>query len=104
MIEVIIRHKGSGVELGRIDIENLTEDADADVADYSVRFGVERIGSVGVHQRGVLAFPRKKYNVLALLRQALATLEPNELELEGDFEKRTYKKHNMLGLPWRLHL
>ena len=97
MIEVVIRHKESGAELGRITIENLTDDGNADVADYSVQFGVEKIGSVGLHRRGVLAFPRKQYNVLALLRQALATLEPAELELEGDYEDRTYKKHR-LGL------
>lgn len=82
-IEVVIRHKESGTDLARIDIENLTDNAD-DLADYSVRFGVEKIDSVGIHQRAMHNFPRLKYNVLGLVLQALNTLEPSELELEGN--------------------
>lgn len=96
MIEVIIRHKGSKAELGRIEIENVggTEDE----GDYSVRFGVERIKAVGIHRRGFLSFPRKKYNVMALLLQALNTLEPDELELEsGDLDISNVPKGNILN-------
>lgn len=89
MIEVIIRHRESGSELARIDIESLT-DGDGDHADYSVRFGVEKIGAVGLHQRGLREFPRKEYNVLALLLQALNTLDPDELRLTGNFGDRDY--------------
>lgn len=98
MIEVLIRHKESGAELGRIDIENIH--AEGEFGNYSVRFGVEKIGSVGVHQRGIINFPRTKYNVLALLLQALKSLDPPELELQGDFDQRMYKK-TTLGLSWR---
>lgn len=91
MIEVVIRHKESGAELGRIEIENVTEDGQAEFANYSVRFGVERIKGVGLHRRGMLNFPRKKYNVLGLLFQALNTLEQEEMELEGEFHERPLK-------------
>lgn len=96
MIEVIIRHKGSKAELGRIEIENVggTEDE----GDYSIRFGVERIAAVGVHRRGIFAFPRRKYNVLALLRQALSTLELDELELDsGDLDMNNTSTGNILN-------
>lgn len=94
MIEVVIRHKESGAELGRIEIENVSEQASVfdETADYSVSIGVERIKSVGLHRRGIINFPRRKYNVLALLRQALETLEPEDLELDGPYEERTYRK------------
>lgn len=83
VIEVVIRQQGTDIELGRIEIEHLSDD-DGERGNYSVRFGVERIGRVGIHQRGVLGFPRKKYNVLALLLQALNTLEPSDLELDDE--------------------
>lgn len=81
MIEVTIVDENG--ELAKIRIERLSGD-DEHEADYSVEFAVDRLGAVGVHQRGIFAFPRTKYNALALLRQALATLEPKELELEQD--------------------
>lgn len=84
MIEVIIRHKGTGAQLGKIDIENMSQSETAEFADYSIRFGVERIKSVGVHQRGIIGFPRTRYNVLGLLLQALNTLDPSDLELDSD--------------------
>lgn len=99
MIEVIIRHKASKVELGRIDIENVSDDGAGDFANYSVRFGVERLGAIGVHQRGISQFPRTKYNVLALLLQALNTLEPSDLELDGDISSGPPRKGL---LAWRL--
>lgn len=92
MIEVIIRHKTSNVELGRIEIENVSEDDESEYAEYSVRFGVERVKSVGVHQRGIFHFPRTRYNVLALLLQALNTLEPSELELDPDLPDSPVKR------------
>jgi hypothetical protein len=83
LIEVIITHVGSEVELGRVTIENIQMNVDGS-ADYSVRFGVDRHDAFGVHQRGIFGFPRKKYNVFGLLLQALNTLDPSELELEDD--------------------
>lgn len=82
MIEVTVRHVDSGVDLARIRIENTHDGIDDDHRNYSVRFAADRCGAVGLHQRGVYAFPYTKYNVLALLRQVLNTLEPSELELE----------------------
>jgi len=96
MIEVIIRHQGTEVELGRIEIENVSDDGAAEFGNYSVRFGVERIGSVGVHQRGILNFPRTKYNVLALLLQALNTLDPPELELDCKPTPQTFNPFRIL--------
>ena len=93
MIEVIIRIKG-GKELGKITIENLVGE-DTEYAEYSVRFGVDKAMGVGLHQRGIWGFPRRQYNVLALLLQALNTLEPEELKLHGDLND----KHRSLG--WR---
>lgn len=86
MIEVIIRHVGSEVELARIEIENVSVSDDS--GDYSVRFGVHKGEGLGFHQRGIFGFPRTKYNVLALLLQALNTLEPRELEFVGEWDKR----------------
>lgn len=101
MIEVVIRHKESQAELGRIEIEDVTIGGNKtdDIGDYSVRIGVERIGSVGIIQRGLIRFPRRRYNVLALLKQALETLEPEDLELDGPYDERKYHKGNVLG--WR---
>jgi hypothetical protein len=86
-IEVVIRHKGTEVELAHIEIENLSYQ-NAETADYSVRFGVHKGEGTGLHQRGIYAFPRRKYNVLALLLQALNTLEPTELEFVGEWDTR----------------
>jgi hypothetical protein len=80
MIEVTVRVDEE--ELAYIRIENVETRTDQ-TADYAVYFAVNRaLGAVGIHRRGVAGFPRTKYNALALLRQALATLEPHELELE----------------------
>lgn len=89
MIEVIIRHVGSEAELGRIEIENVDTDDGGNTATYSIRFGVEKITGVGIHQRPIFNFPRKRYNVLALLLQALNTLEERDLELGAGWEYRT---------------
>lgn len=81
MIEVTVRVNGED-EVAYIRIENVTPE-ETEYADYSIHFAVDRaLGAVGVHQRGVAGFPRLRYNALALVRQALATLEPYELELE----------------------
>jgi len=95
VIEVLILHKETGTQLGRINIENVSG-VDDEHGDYSVKFGVERIASVGIHRRSVLNFPRKQYNVLALLRQALNTLEPYELKLDGEYHTRRYKRKSGL--------
>jgi hypothetical protein len=93
-IEVVIRHKGSEVELARIEIENVgvspyvEGDTVHSTGDYSIRFGVHKGEGTGLHQRGIYGFPRTKFNVLALLLQALNTLEPSELEFVGEWDTR----------------
>lgn len=74
-------------EIGRVDIIN-TEVLPDGTADYLAQFGVERIGAVGLHTRTIRAFPRLKFNVLALLKQVLDTLDPRELELENEVDPR----------------
>lgn len=85
-IEVIVRHKGTEIELARIEIENVG--SDDEYGDYSVRLLAHKGQGTGVHQRGITSFPRRKYNVLALLLQALNTLTPAELEFVGEWDKR----------------
>jgi hypothetical protein len=100
MIEVIIRVKDAVDQpaLARIEIENVSGD-DFVLADYSVRFGVDKTAEVGLHQRAIYGFPRKKYNVLALLRQALLSLEPEDLELQGSIPDEAHRPRHHLG--WR---
>lgn len=97
MIEVIIRHPGTDIELGYMTIENLS-DVSEEFGDYSVRFGVDRNESVGIHQRAIHKFPRRKYNVFGLVLQALSTLEPSELELDGDLKASSIRRKR---LGWR---
>lgn len=95
MIEVLIRHLGSDTELGRITIEKVS-DGITDHADYSIRFSVDRHMGVGIHQRGIHSFPRTEFNVFALLLQALNTLEPDELKLDGQIDPGSIRR-KMLG-------
>lgn len=79
MIEVIISDEEG--ELARITLEKITDHPDG-TADYSARYAVERGNAVGIHQRRLDNFPRLEYNALALLLQALNTLDESELRLE----------------------
>lgn len=73
------------MEIGKVLIEKMK--TYGELADYSVRFAVERGGRhVGLHQRMVEGFPRTHYNVLGLLALALQTLSPEELSLEPGTE------------------
>ena len=96
MIEVDISQDQR--ELGKVKIENL-ETHDDGTADYSVQFAVERCGAVGLHQRVIRNFPRTKYNALALLLQALNTLEPSELELESGIDSSDMARRQHRALP-----
>lgn len=84
MIEVSIKHDGR--ELARIKIEHLGPGGD--FSDYSIQFGVDTAEGFAVYQRAVEHFPRRKFNALALLRIALATLEEKELSLDADPDAR----------------
>jgi hypothetical protein len=92
MIEVIIRHVDTDSELARVEIENISPSSQDVLGTYSIRFAVERISSIGLHQRLIDNFPKRQYNVLALLRQALMTLDNDELKLEGEWTHRRFRK------------
>jgi hypothetical protein len=82
MIEVIINKNGE--QIGYIEIANLSSLGPN--GDYLVKYAVERGSAVGLHSRMIHDFPRKHYNVFALVLQALNTLTEKELELERDFD------------------
>lgn len=84
MIEVHIMSKGGTHELGVIRITNMEESGDPEYGSYSVEFGVDTAAGFAIYQRSIYAFPRKRFNVLALLKQALETLDEKELSLDGD--------------------
>ena len=73
-------------ELAVIRIENLEDSIDPEIGNYSIEFGVHTGDGYAVYQRQIEAFPRKKFNTLALIRQALNTLEEKELSLDGDID------------------
>jgi hypothetical protein len=55
------------------------------VGDYSIQFVVDNgAGEVFAVQRKVEQFPRKKYNVLALLQLGLDALEEKEFQLADE--------------------
>jgi hypothetical protein len=83
LIEVDIRLNGE--PLGHIKILNVTERV-TEFADYKVEFRVERGTALGAHKRMIYGFPRKQYNVFALILQALNTLNEKDLKLERDFD------------------
>lgn len=95
MIEVLILHKESRTELGYIEIENISPEH-PELGDYVIKFAVEKISSVGIHTRGFSKFPRKKYNVLALLLQVLNTLGEEDLELSGEIDDSVLEKNRQL--------
>lgn len=83
MIEVSIKLDPAiwDAEIAKITIEKVQDHEDW-TSDYSVRFAVDRLGAVGLHQRVVRNYDRRRFNVLGLLALALQTLTPEELELE----------------------
>lgn len=84
MIEVIVKGtiKGRKHELARIKIISVHNQGTH--ADYSVQFAVDTAEGTALYQRAIYSFPRKRLNVLALLRLALETLEEKELSLDAD--------------------
>jgi hypothetical protein len=85
MIEVFITMDGEPI--GHIEIKNITPDRSLyDFADYEVKYAVERGSAVGVHKRILYGFPRRYYNVLALVLQSLNALNEKDLKLERDFD------------------
>ncbi len=86
MIQVSIRENSK--EYALITIEKLETFPDG-TADYSVKFVAHRGTAIGIHQRVLHYFPHRKYNVLAMLKQALETLSESELEMEEEYTTMT---------------
>lgn len=84
MIEVVVLKNGEPI--AHVEIKNIETSVHGTMANYSVKYAVERGSAVGLHTRLIHHFPRTKYNALALVRQALTTLEERELELEEGFD------------------
>jgi hypothetical protein len=66
-------------ELAEIRIEWL----DRKRSRFSAEFAVDRLEAIGLIRRN-FAFERQDGNVLALLKEALATLDDSQLEIEKD--------------------
>lgn len=89
MIEVFIVHDGeplAHIEIERVDDYFELGSQHPPMADYRVRFGVDRGSAVGVSSRMVHAFPRRKFNVFGLVRLVLDTLNEKEFLLESDYD------------------
>lgn len=90
MIEVYIVQDGE--PLGHIELQHIERDYSAvdfksDWSDYTVRYAVNRgDGTFGAHNRVIYGFPRKYYNVFALVLQGLTALNEKDLKLERDFD------------------
>lgn len=81
-----VKIKVGNREIALIRITNLEDSDDPEFGNYSIEFGVDTAEGFAVYQRSIEAFPRRKYNALALLRQALNTLDEKELRLDGDID------------------
>lgn len=86
MITVTI--KSGRKELARIQIENM-DGIVSEFADYSAQFAVDTgDGGLAMYQRRIDQFPRRRYNVLGLLRLALSALDEKDLTLDADPDAR----------------
>lgn len=86
MIEVHISKDGE--PLGHMEIERTTDKNGQleNWATYKIKYAVERGTAVGLHTRVIYGFPRKYYNVLGLVLQALDALNEKDLKLERNFD------------------
>lgn len=91
MIEVYIVRNGEPV--GHIELARKSPTVPddgviiSDYSDYTVRYAIDRgDGTMGAHSRVIYGFPRKYYNSLALVLQALNALNEKDLKLEREFD------------------
>jgi hypothetical protein len=68
---------------GSISIEEIGVHREDGTADYVVKFSADRVSGTGYHRRAIHRFPKDQFNHLALLRQALMTLDEEELRHDG---------------------
>lgn len=87
MIEITMKvfpSSGPVVErtLAKIKIEN-TMEGDPDVGSYRADITVDHGDSYTVFTRYISGFPRKKYNVLGLLKLVLEQITEEEMDLDA---------------------
>jgi len=103
MIEVAIsyRSRHSRQPLAKIRITRLDK-GDTDTGDYQVKVLVERGNSHGVFTRVVTKFPRKRWNVLALIQIALKEFMDDEevFELDGPLSSTVAREGG--GTMWEI--
>jgi hypothetical protein len=75
--------KVNDLEVAIVEIKNVQTNEDG-TANYVATFEVDRMGARGRHRRRLFGFPRTQYNALGLLKLALDSLDPRDLELETD--------------------
>lgn len=87
-VRVVIQHEtddGEMYELANIIISRIEPTFDeAEQADYEVIFGHNNVEAAEVFTRHIKQFPRLTLNVLALVKSALSTLNPKDLQLDGE--------------------
>ena len=80
---ITVRVEINGQELALIRIQNLEEGNGLGKSLYAAEFVYDKMrGATGV-VRKTFWHNRLEQNILALLKEALATLEPHNLEFEG---------------------
>lgn len=100
MIRVTVELVPAGNEdrkilLSQMQIENIEWDNDEkwpEYGDYSVQVVTDQ-GDISFQQRSFKNFPRLKYNVWALILQALATFNHKDLVLGEDHDVKGTPKH-----------
>lgn len=99
MIEVSVKIKGRH-EIARMRIENLEEGDDSNFGNYAVEIAVDNCnGEMKILQRSFFHFPRTKLNALALILQALNTLEEKEFYLEPSTDSSDLARRQRGTLP-----
>lgn len=89
MIEVKIEK--DGVLIGHMQIDRFhdqpqqSKEKVGDFDSYRVIYRIWR-GAQGAHRRVIYGFPRRYYNVFALVLQALSALNEKDLKLERDYD------------------
>lgn len=87
-------HEDRKILLSQMHIENISwqDEKWPEYGDYSVQVVTDQ-GDISLQQRSFKNFPRMKYNVWALILQALATFNHKDLVLGDD--------HDVKGTPKR---
>lgn len=87
-------HEERKILLSQMQIENISGNDERwpDFGDYSVQVVTDQ-GDISLQQRTFKNFPRLKYNVWALILQALATFNHKDLILGEDHDVSGQEPH-----------